>query len=445
MFKYIEIAENVKSELTNFDRQLPSIRHLAKQYSSSKQTVVQALKLLESQHLIYSKPQSGYYVVNQRDNVKQKETIVYDFANSSPDWNLFPYDDFKHCMSQAMNRYHRDLFIYGTSKGLPQLVQTMKKQLENRQVFTSLDNLFITSGIQQALNILCQMTFPNEKETILLEEPTYSLFIDLIKLYNLPALSIKRSNNGIDLNCLEELFKTESIKFFYTIPRFNNPLGVSYSKNERQKIVELAQKYDVYIVEDDYLADFDINENVDPLFSYDMHEKVIYLKSFSKVLFPGLRIGTVVLPSMLKQTFAKYKKASDIDSAMFSQAALEIYINNGMYDYHLRKMREIYHEKTQLFCETVQKHTLSQKLNLSSPPLAMKTHLVMPKKLSIQSLIKVCKKKSIFLKSAQTNYYTLSKEERENLLLIELSNTQTEVIEEGTNLLLDEVQVKLRL
>lgn len=69
----------------------------------------------------------------------------------------------------------------------------------------------------------------------------------------------------------------------------------------------------------------------------------------------------------------------------------------------------------------------------------------MPKKLSIQSLIKVCKKKSIFLKSAQTNYYTLSKEERENLLLIELSNTQTEVIEEGTNLLLDEVQVKLRL
>lgn len=110
------------------------------------------------------------------------------------------------------------------------------------------------------------------------------------------------------------------------MPRLHNPLGTSYTRREKEKIIELADKYDVYIVEEDYLADFEQNSKVDPIFSYDTNQRVIYLKSYSKIMFPGLRIGIAVLPEKTTEEFGKYKKLADIDSPMISQAALEIYI-----------------------------------------------------------------------------------------------------------------------
>ena len=200
----------------------------------------------------------------------------------------------------------------------------------------------------------------------------------------------------------------------------------------------------MYILEDDYLADFDRNKKRDPLFSYDINEKVIYLKSYSKILFPGLRIGAVVVPDQLRDPFSMFKKASDIDSAMFSQAALELYINNGMYDHHLKKIREIYYQKTELFKKTVKNHKISGKLNLS-PPLAMKTHLTMPDHLAMKSLVKRLNEKKVWIDSSDSNYHLLQNRDRDNHLFIELSNTRTDCIEEGTNLLLNEIENMLRL
>ncbi|MFA9464735.1 MAG: aminotransferase class I/II-fold pyridoxal phosphate-dependent enzyme [Velocimicrobium sp.] len=120
-------------------------------------------------------------------------------------------------------------------------------------------------------------------------------------------------------------------------PGYHNPLGTSYSQKEKKEILELAQKYNVFIVEDDYLADFEQNSKADPIYSYDDFTHVIYLKSYSKVIFPGLRIGIAVIPDKLIETFSQYKRILDIDSSMLSQAALEIYIKNGMFERHKEK------------------------------------------------------------------------------------------------------------
>ena len=128
------------------------------------------------------------------------------------------------------------------------------------------------------------------------------------QLLNITTIGIERTWEGIDLEELERIFSSGNIKFFYTIPRFHNPLGTCYSNDQKKQILYLAQKYNVYIVEDDYLADMELDSKSDPIYAFDTTSKVIYIRSFSKTLMPGLRLGVAVLPQLLVTTFNEFKK-----------------------------------------------------------------------------------------------------------------------------------------
>ena len=127
----------------------------------------------------------------------------------------------------------------------------------------------------------------------------------------MPYETIERKPTGIDLKELERIFQTRRIKFFYTIPRFHYPLGHSYSRQEKEEILALAMLYDVYIVEDDYLADFDSKREL-PFHYLDDSQHVLYIKSFSTSLFPALRITALALPPQIQKTFLDYKRAVKI-------------------------------------------------------------------------------------------------------------------------------------
>ena len=135
---------------------------------------------------------------------------------------------------------------------------------------------------------VCFASFPQRERDICVEQPTHVSLIESIKLQEITAFRVEITSNGIDMERLENLFKYKNIKFFYTVSRFQNPTGYSYSNAEKRKIVELAKKYDVYIIEDDYMGDLDSNLKQDPMFAYDPSGRVIYTKSFSKVMLPGL-------------------------------------------------------------------------------------------------------------------------------------------------------------
>lgn len=216
-------------------------------------------------------------------------------------------------------------------------------------MFIKEENLFITTGIQQALFILSKLTFPNQKETILIELPSYHLMLDLLELEKIPFLTIERNENGLDWELLETYFRDNDIKFFYTTPRISSPLGLSFSEIEKKRLLKLANQYDVYLVEDDYLGDFISTTTNLPLRFYDTNERVIYLKSFSKIMFPGLRIGACLLPSVLREAFIKYRTILEVDSSMFSQAALNLYIKTGMFDEHIKNTRLIQLSRDQAF------------------------------------------------------------------------------------------------
>jgi DNA-binding transcriptional MocR family regulator len=364
MQKYMAILSDMEERIRTGQygpgRKLPSIREAASLYDCSRSTIIRAYAELERQHTIYAMPQSGYYVVDKRGeqwDVRECERL--DFTSASPDLNIFPYLDFQHCLNKAIDTYQYHLFTYGDSQGLESFRNTLASHLASDQVFAKPDQIVVTSGVTQALMILTQMPFPNHKSVILVEQPGYDIYLRYLEMEGAPVESILRTSKGIDLDRLEKLFKHGNIKFFFTMPRYQNPLGVSYNLAERKAIVALAAKYDVYIVEDDYMGDLGSERRLHPLHSYDDAEHVIYLKSFSKIIFPGLRIGAAVVPRLLLPTFRMYKKYADSESSLLSQAALEIYIKNGMFERHKHKIVKMYASRMKAMNDALLQHNAS--------------------------------------------------------------------------------------
>ena len=402
------VKQQIEDEQLNTGDKLPSIRRLSEQFKCSKNTVVKALLELEQQHIVYAKPKSGYYVVDHYQTPSPQENDI-DFLSAGPDKRIMPYKDFQHCMNQAIEHYKEQLFTYGEQQGLLTLRKELAKYLQHLQVFTKPERLVITSGSQQALHILSIIPFPNGKKNVLIEQPTYFGMIDTLELNQIPTLGIELTMKGIDFERLENLFKNNDIKFFYIVPRFHNPLGHFYNNEEKKKIVALAEKYDVYIVEDDFLAELDTDLKADPLFAYEPNGRVIYVKSFSKVFLPGLRIATVVLPEEMIPTFVNYKFSTDFISSPLSQGALEIYLKNGMFQYHLESVKKLYLKKMKSLVEACSRY-LPNYVQFTNPKSGFYLTIFLPSHLDVNKLIYLLNEKHIYVDNASRMYLAENKQ-----------------------------------
>ena len=303
---------------------LPSIRQLSQDFHCSKDTIQRALLELRHEQYLYAKPQSGYYVLEQGQHQDLEIEVTDEHASA--------YDDFRLCVNETLIGRENYLFnYYDNQEGLGELRQSVHQLLFDQALYCKPDQLVLTSGTQQALFILSQINFPSEGEEILVEQPTYHRMNRLLVAQGLAYQTIERRIDGINLEELEEQFKSGKIKFFYTIPRFHYPLGHSYSDQEKRAILDLANQYGVYIVEDDYLGDLDPRKG--QTFHYlDTEDRVIYIKSFSTSLFPALRITALILPNALKEAFVAYKNILDYDSNLIMQKALSLYIDSQLFE-----------------------------------------------------------------------------------------------------------------
>lgn len=303
---------------------LPSIRQLSQDFHCSKDTIQRALLELRHEQYLYAKPQSGYYVLEQGRHQDLEIEVTDEHASA--------YDDFRLCVNETLIGRENYLFnYYDNQEGLEELRQSVHQLLFDQALYCKPDQLVLTSGTQQALFILSQINFPSQGEEILVEQPTYHRMNRLLVAQGLAYQTIERRIDGINLDELEEQFKSGKIKFFYTIPRFHYPLGHSYSDQEKRAILDLANQYGVYIVEDDYLGDLDSKKG--QTFHYlDTEDRVIYIKSFSTSLFPALRITALILPNALKEAFVSYKNILDYDSNLIMQKALSLYIDSQLFE-----------------------------------------------------------------------------------------------------------------
>ena len=360
--KYEQVVHYLKEEIESgkfpTGSRLPSIRKLSQDFHCSKDTVQRALLELRYEKYIYSKPQSGYYVLEQ-------QTSHEDLVISVNDEHAAAYDDFRLCVNESLIGRENYLYnYYEHQEGLEELRKSVQKLLFDQAIYSKPDQLVMTTGTQQALFILSQIDFPGKSQEILVEQPTYHRMNQLLLAQNIPYQTIERRVDGIDLKELEKHFKSGNIKFFYTIPRFHYPLGHSYSEEEKRAILDLADKYQIYIVEDDYLGDLD--PKMGQTFHYlDQNDLVIYIKSFSTSIFPALRITALILPNVMKDAFVSYKNILDYDNNLIMQKALSLYIDSQLFEKN-RLASLTLQEKSQ---NQIQKLLKAYPISLPSYPL----------------------------------------------------------------------------
>lgn len=350
MYKYMSLVDSLRKEIYlgkyKPGSKLPSIQKISKETGLNSDTIVKAYKELEQEHVIYAVPKSGFYVMENDLEMDNSRLIDLDRV-ILPD-RINPFVDFQHCIEQAIGVYRSELFQYGSPKGFDALTQSLVKHLQSLQVYTKKENLFITNGSQQALHIISTMQFPKCGKKVLVEQPTYSLMLRILHHAGIPVIGIRREANGIDLDYLEKLFRQGDIKFFYVMPRYQNPTGFCYSTEQKKEMVRLADRYGVYILEDDYLADLEVDPKADTLHTLGNRERIIYLRSLSKTILPGLRLGMVVIPDVLQKQFLDMKYCMDLSTPILTQAALDIFLRSGMYQHHLKRTREYYQNRMDL-------------------------------------------------------------------------------------------------
>lgn len=414
---------------------LPSIRSMAAKFACNKTTIIRAYKELELNHKVYAIPKGGYYLIEKKNATNVTDQTI-DFTEIMPDPKLLPYKEFNHCVNKAVELYKDELFTYSEAQGLLSLRKTLINHFADHQVFVSEEEICITSGAQQALNILTRMPFPNGKRNILVEQPTYSLVQKLVEVNGDNILGIARDFNGIDFTELERMFKEEGIKFFYTIPRLHNPLGTSLTEKDKKRIVQLAEKYDVYIVEDDYLADIDSNSHALPAYYYDISGKVIYVKSFSKAFMPGIRLGAVVMNEAVRSEFLKKKKYSDLNTNVLAQGALEIFITSGMYKKHSSKARAEYKKKMNCLRECV-KNINRADIDFFVPDSGFFVWIGLVEKIDRKKLASRLKERNITISTAEINFiHNRSNKNSFGICIAKLSEDQ---IRSGIRIICEEV------
>lgn len=294
--------------------------------------------------MVYSIPRGGFYFVSINENPISSK-IITDFKTVKPDDKLIPYREFTHVINNAVDMHKNNLFEYESAKGLESLRNTLSSEFKKDGVYTDKDSIVITNGAQQAISLVLQYMFEKNSGKLLMEAPTYGLAIEIAKHLGIEMVGIERSEEGFNFKEMEEIFKSGEIYAFYVIPRHHNPTGYTLIERDKQKIAELANKYNVIVIEDDYLADLGSRKGIMPIHYYDISKKTVYIRSFSKTFMPGIRMGAAVLPEFLVEGVTSMKHLNDLNTSKLLQAALDLFIKSGMYEKHIKRVRKSYESK----------------------------------------------------------------------------------------------------
>lgn len=381
----VYIQKEIKNGMIKKGQKLPGCREIAEKLGVNKITVNNAYKALEEEHVLYCVPRGGYYFVGL-DEEEVAPSSMIDFQTVQPDPTLIPYKAFTHAINRSIEEHKKSLFHYDSPLGLIQLRETLKERFELDGVYTSPSQIMITQGAQQGIYLALKALFLNISDCkLLVEIPTYNLLLDMASCLNIPCIGIARTADGINLHELETRFKTEKIKAFYIIPRHHNPTGYSLQEKDKKRIVELCYKYQVLLIEDDYLADLASDKRALPLHYYDTNQLTIYIRSFSKTFMPGIRLGALVIPDFLLESITRQKHLIDINTSSIPQGALNYFIMSGMYDQHIKKVNACY--KRKLFkVKAILAHVQLDGLTIHVPKQGLFVWITLPKEISVEIL-----------------------------------------------------------
>jgi len=280
------------------------------------------------------------------------------FAVARPPEHFFPLQDFRRCCNAVLRREGERILQLGASDGYPPLKQALLHWLESEGIRATENELLITDGCQQALDLLAK-AFLRPGDTIVLENPTYPGSITMLDGNRVRAVPVPvdPAAGGIDLDALELAFRQNRVKLVFVMPDFHNPTGVTMAVAARRRLLELAARYEVPLVEDHIYARVRLRGTPVPsLKRLDRAGLVIQIDSFSKVAFPGLRVGWCIAPESVIARMRLIKQATDLHTSQLAQATLAEFLRRGCLARHLTRMRRVYLRRLEAAEEALARH-----------------------------------------------------------------------------------------
>jgi 2-aminoadipate transaminase len=307
--------------------------------------------------------------------VVAKTQDLVSFAAGYPDPTLFPWDAFREIANQLLTGTDGTVLQYGPTRGHRPLLEAILGVLAGRGIAASLDEVMVTSGSQQGLDLVARVLL-SPGDVALVELPAYTGAISAFKNMQASLVGVRQGADGIDLEDLDAVWQREhgagrAVKLLYLVPNFQNPTGSLLSLDKRRRLIEWADRRDVLIVEDDpygvlWFDDVASEAETRPIRADDEHGRVIYLSTFSKTLAPGFRVGWLVAPAPLVERFDTCKQSIDLTSGILDQRVVLEAVKRGLLDSLAPRLREHYRHKRAVMEEAL--HTeLEGKLTWPAP------------------------------------------------------------------------------
>lgn len=298
---------------------------------------------------------------------------VISFAGGLPAPELFPVKELEEATCKLLREKGPQALQYSTTEGYPPLREFIVEKMGRYGIKATLDNVLITHGSQQALDLIGKV-FLDPGDTVLLEAPSYVGGIQAFTAYQARYITVPIDDEGMRVDLVEEELKKGCPKFIYVLPNFQNPAGVTLSQERRERLVVLANECGVPLIEDDPYGELRYEgDHIPPLVVLDerhlskrsegkanaegfLEGNVIYMSTFSKTLAPGLRLGWVVAPVEVVARLVQAKQGADLHTTTLTQMLAYEVVRTGFLDGHVREIRKVYRERRDVMLEAMEEH-----------------------------------------------------------------------------------------
>lgn len=454
---YLQIKDYIKSMILSGmlqkDIKLPSTRELSSILNVSRNTVIEAYKYLEDEGFVYTVRGRGFYVsnveINRQDewnfnwssefnsyaklseelDIVKSEPVwkkgMISFKSIAPDNSYFDVEEVKKAFLNRMALEGDKLLNYGYAKGYKPLIEYLMKYMEGKGVVKEGKDILITNGFTEAFDILLS-SLTNSGDKIICENPTHNTAIKIMKLHGLNIEGVELDDDGINLEKLKNKI-TKDTKLAYLIPSYHNPTGIIMPPEKRIEVFNIFKEYNVPIIEDGFNEELRYSgSHVAPIAALcGKGNGVIYIGSFSKVLFPGLRIGWIMADKDLISVLESVKRSRNIHTSFIDQAILFEYLNGGNFEKYIKRVRKIYKEKYECAVKCAKKYIPNKKV-LGEGGLHI--FLELSDEIDARDVLSECMKKGVIFMPGDI-FYTDGR--GKNTLRLGFSRNSIEEIEKG--------------
>ena len=371
-----------------------------------------------------------------------EEPDIISFAGGLPASELFPVEEMKKVSVKVLDENGEEALQYSGSQGYLTLRNHIAKRMyEKGKTNVKAEDILVTSGSQQALDFAGNV-FLDEGDIVLCESPSYLGALNAFKGYKPRIMEVPTDKEGMITEGLEKILKeNDRVKFIYVIPDFQNPTGVTWSLDRRKKFMEVVNKYEIPVIEDNPYGELRYEgEFLPALKSFDTKGLVIYLGTFSKIFCPGYRLGWTCASKDILQKFITCKENSDLQTSTIGQRELSKYIDDYDLDEHVEKIKSTYKKRRDLMLDCMEKE-FPEGVSFTHPHGGLFTWVKLPEKLNAQDLMKKCVENKVayvpggffFPEGNKENYFRLNYSSSKEEKIVEGIKRLGDVLKEALN------------